>query len=456
MRIRPRLRAVLIGLLSLLLIAFILVAIFQKKIAPADLVLINGDIHTLDPARPEARALVVRGNRIAAVCFTDAEAKDQAGRRTELIDLGRGFVLPGLIDGHVHFDKAGALINDANLMAVSDEEGLRQEIRRVVALIGPGEWITEGLWGAYERRASSQEGGGGGELKPAWRPHRRMIDDLTPGHPCFLCRFDNIEWLANGAALREAGLETQPVEGMELDSDGKPTGIIFQPSPAFDRMRAAQKPKSHQRLLAENRAALKMLRESGIVEIHDIAAPDQIERFVELEEKGELTCRVWLEPGLSRGLEPAGQGFAPGLHPKTKQPSKMLRYGPLEGDIDGIMGAHGALLSFGSDWPGTSGWLCRVHPKYLIYAAVTRQSPNGEPLPGWFPERRMSVEEAIRAYTLNNALAVFEGQVRGSLQPGKLADITVFDRNLLKIPPQDILRAEVLDTIVDGKVVFRK
>ncbi|MGB9005152.1 MAG: amidohydrolase family protein, partial [Candidatus Aminicenantales bacterium] len=240
MRIRPRLRAVLIGLLSLLLITFILVAIFQKKIAPADLVLINGDIHTLDPARPEAMALVVRGNRIAAVCLTDAEAKEQVGRRTELIDLGRGFVLPGLSDGRVHFDKAGALLNDANLTAVSDEEGLRQEIRRVVALIGSGEWITEGMWGAYERRASGEEGEGGGELRPAWRPHRRMIDDLTPGHPCFLCRFDNIEWLANGAALREAGLEMQPVEGMELDSEGKPTGIIFQPSLAFDRMRAAQ------------------------------------------------------------------------------------------------------------------------------------------------------------------------------------------------------------------------
>ena len=595
-RPRFRLRSASIGLLVLLLLAFVLVVVFQKRIAPADLVLINGDIHTLDTARPEARALVIKGNTIAAVCLRDAEAKDQVGRRTEVIDLQGGFVLPGIIDGHVHFNNAGARINDANLMTISDEEGLRREVRRVTNLLEPGEWITEGLWGAYEQWALGDSGTvGGGGTKPAWRPQRRMIDDLTPNHPCFLCRFDSQEWLANSAALREAGLETQPMEGMELDREGKPTGIIFYPSPAFDRMQAAQKPKTQGRLLDENRAALKALREAGIVEIHDIATPDQTERFVELEKRGELTCRVWLRPDLSRGAELAGQGFAPGLHPKTKQPSRMLRYGALKGYIDGIMGTHGALffepyadqpsntghwrthtsddpelktgnmekmyrlvrtgleagfvpnvhaigdrgvaemldlyerlkretgrdlkgfrvihaqvirprdfprfkalgviaevnpyhiaddmrwmeerigqerckgayafrsllengalLSFGSDWPGTNAALYHVHPKYLIYAAVARQTLTGQPAGGWFPAQRLSVEEAIRATTINNAKAAFEDQLRGSLQPGKLADITVFDRNIFKIPPRDILRAEVLYTIVDGKVVFRR
>jgi predicted amidohydrolase YtcJ len=97
-----------------------------------------------------------------------------------------------------------------------------------------------------------------------------------------------------------------------------------------------------------------------------------------------------------------------------------------------------------------------MHPKYLIYAAVTRQTLNGTPEGGWFPEQRISVEEALRAYTINNALAAFEDDVRGSLTAGKLADITVFDRNLLEIPPADILKAEVTHTIVGGKVVFEK
>jgi predicted amidohydrolase YtcJ len=118
--------------------------------------------------------------------------------------------------------------------------------------------------------------------------------------------------------------------------------------------------------------------------------------------------------------------------------------------------ANGATLSFGSDWPGTSAALYHMHPKYLIYAAVTRQTLTGEPAGGWFPEERISVEECLRAYTINNARAAFEGDVRGSLKAGKLADVTVFDRNMLKIAPADILKAEVTRTIVGGKVVYAR
>ena len=117
---------------------------------------------------------------------------------------------------------------------------------------------------------------------------------------------------------------------------------------------------------------------------------------------------------------------------------------------------NGAILSFGSDWPGTSAALYHMHPKYLIYAAVTRQTLNGTPAEGWFPDERISVEEALRAYTINNARAAFEGGLRGSLKAGKLADVTVFDRNLTGIAPADILKAEVTRTIVGGKVVFER
>jgi len=117
---------------------------------------------------------------------------------------------------------------------------------------------------------------------------------------------------------------------------------------------------------------------------------------------------------------------------------------------------NGARLSFGSDWPGTSAALYHMHPKYLIYSAVTRKTLKGTPEDGWFPEQKISVAEAIKAYTINNAYAAFEDNIRGTLEAGKLADMTIFDRNLLRIAPEDILKAEVLYTIVDGKVVFRK
>jgi len=117
---------------------------------------------------------------------------------------------------------------------------------------------------------------------------------------------------------------------------------------------------------------------------------------------------------------------------------------------------NGATLSFGSDWPGTNAALYEVHPRYLIYAAVTRQTLNGEPQGGWFPEQKITVEEAIKAYTINAAAAALEADKRGSLTAGKFADVTIFDRNLMKIPPDDILNAEVTHTIVDGRLVFRK
>ncbi len=594
--IRFRIQAV-----GILISAIIILGLFgcskekeEEILPPADLVLLNGDIYTVNPDNPEARALVITENKITAVCSSDEQARKYVGSETQVIDLGGKFVTPGIIDGHVHFNRAGELINDANLMTVSDEEGLRQELTRVVDILEDGEWITGGLWGAYEQWAVGDAGEKSAKRKKRWRPTRSMIDDITPDNPCFLCSFDYKLWLANTAALEAAGMGDKIYNGMEFERPGKPSGLINRPSPAFDMMKKAIKDKSHQRLLNENRAALKALREAGIVEIHDIAQPDQTERFIELQEKGELTCRVWLRPDLSRGAELKEKGLTIGLHPKTKEKDLWLRYGALKGYIDGIMGTHGALffepyddqpnnyghwrrhtsddpeyktrnmekmydlikvgqeggfvpnvhaigtrgvaemldlyerlknegvdlegfrvihaqvireqdfprfkalgviaevnpyhisddmrwmeerieherckgayafkslldngaiLCFGSDWPGTSAALYHMHPKYLIYAAVARKTVKGTPEGGWFPEQRISVEEALKAYTINNAYACFEDDIRGSLEVGKLADITVFDRNLIKIPEDDILNAVVTHTIIDGRIIFEK
>ncbi|MDX1284975.1 MAG: amidohydrolase family protein, partial [Draconibacterium sp.] len=115
---------------------------------------------------------------------------------------------------------------------------------------------------------------------------------------------------------------------------------------------------------------------------------------------------------------------------------------------------NGSILSFGSDWPGTMAAEYHMHPKYLIHAAVNRTTIKGEPEKGWFPEEKISVEEALKAYTINNAYAAFDDEKRGSIKAGKLADIAVCDLNLLKIDPKDILKMNIEMTIVDGKIVF--
>ena len=117
---------------------------------------------------------------------------------------------------------------------------------------------------------------------------------------------------------------------------------------------------------------------------------------------------------------------------------------------------NGAMLSFGSDWPGTSAAEYFVHPKYLIHAAVTRTTLNGEPAGGWFPEEKISMHEALKAYTINNAYAAFNADTRGSLKAGKLADITVCDLNLMEIEPSQILDMHIEMTIVDGRIVYER
>ncbi len=118
--------------------------------------------------------------------------------------------------------------------------------------------------------------------------------------------------------------------------------------------------------------------------------------------------------------------------------------------------ASGAVLSFGTDWPGTSASEYPINPMLGLYAAVTRQTITGQPSAGWFPNERISIEEAIRAYTYNTAYANFEEKIKGSIEPGKLADLTVLSKNLLKVAPKEFLNTEVLYTIVAGKVVYQR
>jgi predicted amidohydrolase YtcJ len=118
--------------------------------------------------------------------------------------------------------------------------------------------------------------------------------------------------------------------------------------------------------------------------------------------------------------------------------------------------ANGAVLSFGTDWPGTSASEYPINPMLGLYAAITRQTTSGKPEEGWFPKERISVEEAIKAYTYNTAYANFEEKIKGSIEVGKFADLTVLSKNLLKIPPQELLKTEVIYTIVDGRVVFER
>ena len=111
----------------------------------------------------------------------------------------------------------------------------------------------------------------------------------------------------------------------------------------------------------------------------------------------------------------------------------------------------GVVLACGSDWT-----VAPINPLTGIYAAVTRQTLDGKNPDGWIPEQKISLEEAIKGYTLNAAFTEFAEHLKGSLEEGKLADIVVLDQDLFAIPPEKILETQIVMTILNGKIVYKK
>jgi predicted amidohydrolase YtcJ len=112
----------------------------------------------------------------------------------------------------------------------------------------------------------------------------------------------------------------------------------------------------------------------------------------------------------------------------------------------------GVPLLFGSDWPGTNASWYTANPMVILYAAVTRQTLDGKPEGGWFPEQRLDLETGLRSYTVNNAWAEGEEANKGSLAAGKLADFVVIDRDLFAIPGTQLKDARVVLTVVGGRI----
>jgi predicted amidohydrolase YtcJ len=105
---------------------------------------------------------------------------------------------------------------------------------------------------------------------------------------------------------------------------------------------------------------------------------------------------------------------------------------------------------------GTDAPVEPVNPIPSFYASVTRKTLAGTPDGGHEPEEKMTREQALRSYTLDAAYGAFEEGIKGSIEPGKLADLVIFDRDIMTVDEMDILNARVSMTIVGGKVVYEK
>jgi predicted amidohydrolase YtcJ len=317
------------------------VGLIVQAQAPADLLLLNGRIYTVDTARPWAEAVAIRGDRIAAVGST-AEVEALAGPQTRTIDLRGAFVAPGFNDAHVHIDSTGALLVGVNLLEVHEAKAFTEAVRGAASRLPAGSWITRGDWGAYEQWGAGSAGaaGGGPGAGSPFTPSRDLIDAVTGSHPVFVQRFDRSMYLANSLALKMAGITEStpnpPSGEIVKDANGRLTGILK--GSAADIVRKVIPPIPFEQRLVQVRAVLKEAREGGVTTMQDLTSAEQLRAYQELQRRGELTSRIMLRPTLDNVVHTRALGIAKGFG------DDWLRFIGYKAWVDGIMGSSGAMF----------------------------------------------------------------------------------------------------------------
>ena len=529
-------------------------------------VLTNGSVYTVNAAQPRATAIAISHGRIVAV-GSDDDVQNISLPGAQAINLNGAFVLPGLIDAHVHLEWTGFAMQRVALYDMPTLDAAVSKVRDTAQRTPAGKWVSGRGWNQSDW---------GGEL-----PTVAHLDGATTAHPVFLNSRSGHSGWANNAALRLAGIDANTVDplGGEIvrDKSGQPTGLFLEtamdliarhiPTPSLQEeeeatllaMRAMNKAGltgvhcmdgeggiqtfgTYQRLRAQRQATLRVvkllpvqalehvigaglragygdawLRIGGIKVFADGALGPKSAAMVQAYE-GEAnnfgidiydkeTLIEFAVKAMTHGLSVATHAIgdranhdildayeigmresrvthqASGVmalrnrieHAQVLQPDDIARFAaqgviasmqPIHATsdmkmVDAYWGARGryayawqdllhsgAKLALGSDAPVES-----FDPLVGIHAAVTRQRANGSPPGGWYPDQRLTMAEAIYGYTLGAAYAGYGEHELGSIEVGKLADLTVLSHDLTAIDPSEILQVKVERVMVDGKWV---
>lgn len=300
---------------------------------PADQIIINANIHTMESDRPRAEALAWRAGRITAVGST-AEVLKQRGPATRVEDLGGRTIVPGLIDAHGHMAGLGSFaLGRLDLSDAKSFDDVVAAVAERVKAAKPGEWILGGRW--------DHEGWPGKQL-----PTNEKLNSVAPNNPVWLRRVDGHAGIANEAALRKAGVlreSTNPPGGeIVRDARGTPTGLLV--DNAGDLVAAViDQP------LADAPTLLRKAQEQclafGLTGVHDAGdSPADIAAYQELLARGELKLRMYC---MIHGQD-APAWFA--AHPPLVGERLTVRAAKLY--ADGALGSRGArLLAPYSDRP---------------------------------------------------------------------------------------------------------
>ena len=546
----------------------------QAPAEPADLVLTNGKVVTVEDGAPDAQAIAVRGSRIVAV-GSSAAVKPHIGPKTQVIDLKGQLAIPGFVEGHGHFTGIGNAELGLKLMNTKSWEEIVGMVAERVKTAKPGEWIYGRGWHQEKWNARPNPNVEG-------FPVHDVLSKVSPNNPVVLTHASGHATFVNAKAMELSAITsaTKDPEGGDLirDAKGNPTGLLRETASRLVRrgrgapeLTAAESADREKKIIE---LAAREVLSKGVTSFQDAGSSFQdVDRFKAAADAGTLGVRLWVmirqgndaltqnlakykmvdhADGLltvraikhsidgalgSRGawlLEPysdkpddSGDNTTPPAtiretaklalqhgyqlcvhaigdranretldifdeafkgrdgkelrwrveHAQHLHPADIPRFGKL-GVIASMQGIHctsdapyvparlgnkraeegayvwqklmksGALVTNGTDAPVED-----VDPVASYYATVSRKLKDGSV---FYPDQRMNRMEALRSYTINGARAAFEENSKGTLKAGKYADIVVLSKDILTVPEDQIPTAQVMYTIVGGKIRYKR
>lgn len=354
------------------LCAAVLTPVVVFAAVPADLILHNGKVWTVETKQPVAQAVAVAGNRIVKV-GSDADVLALRGANTRAIDLHGRLALPGFNDAHTHFENATDWYFQVRLIDVNTPELLIQRLAEVVARVPAGIWITGGDWSDFAAGKAKS-----GQFA-TFEPDLAAIDKLTPNHPVLLRRYDRA-WFANSKALQLARITAKtpdPRNGRygRDPKTGALTGMLY--GSAGEALEKIMPPATREQKLIGARGVEAQLNAVGITSIADIARDEEISQrqiyptyversysdrmiFEELKKRGQLSVRVYAFLPLDYWDELASVGIRPGSG------DAFVRYGALK-----AFGDAGLMFEPLRDTMGLPGdWAFRFMGENKIAAAI--------------------------------------------------------------------------------------
>ena len=547
---------------------------FDGKDSP-DLILINGNVITMDAALPRAQAVAVRRGLISLV-GSNEEVKALKGPSTQCLDLKSNTLLPGFIEAHSHLLFLGRSLHELRLEKASNWAEVVEMVAKTAKNTSAGEWIIGSGW--HQEKWNDAP-----SLTVEGYPTHHEISRVSPQNPVLLYHVSGHAALVNAKAMHLARIDsTSKASGggeVLFGTDERPTGILFDAaiSPVQRAIGQVHKKTDPVRRKEQMRRSVELTIQhalsKGVTSFQDAGSSfGTIDLLREMERENRLRMRLWvminehnkkLENQLSHyritssgckrltvravkrfmdgalasrrawflksyADEPDETGLnveSPqlieetarialdhgfqlcvhaigdranretldlferifvGLDPSTNlrwriehaqhiHPDDIPRFAKL-GVIASVQPVHaisdalwvearlgarrveagayawrklldsGANLAIGTDAPVES-----VDPIANFYAAITRRLPDGTQ---FYPEQRMTREEALKGYTLGNAYAAFEDHVKGSVTPGKYADFVILSQDLTTVSEEKILDTRVLYTIVGGKIEY--